>query len=65
VHVVKPRSKAAGVGDAGPRSKAAVVGRKRAGGGCVLFVDDDMNELVQADIAAAEHVHRVHFSRGS
>ena len=46
-----------------PRSKAEVVCRNA--GETVLFVDDDISELVQPDIAAAEHVFRVHFSRGS
>jgi len=63
VHVVKQHTKAAD--EAGPRSKAEIVCRERANGGNVLFVDDDIDELVQVDIAAAENVHRIHFSRGS
>jgi len=63
VHVVKQHSKRADEAD--PRSKAEVVCRKLHEDGNILFVDDDIDELVQVDISAAGNVHRVHFSRGS
>lgn len=63
VHVVKQHAKADD--EAGPRSKAEIVCREQVDGGNVLFVDDDIDELVQGDIAAAENAHRIHFTRGS
>ena len=75
IHGVRQHAKPGGIGGIGnegeggggvegpPRSKAAVVCRDV--GGPVLFVDDDIAELVQPDIAASPLVHRVHFTRGS